>query len=461
MLQRDKLALFADRERPRFEELLKEFVEIPTVSADPAHRGDIERTVDLAVATIEGFGGKGQVYRARRGHPLVVGDFPLHPGLPTVTVYNHLDVQPASKEADSWRTEPFRLVKRKDRYFGRGTTDDKGPALTALFGIHAARELGVRVNQRVLWELEEEIGSPHFEELLLDAGARLRTAAVVVSDTVWLSGKIPACPVGLRGFQGFRFTLETADSDRHSGDVGGAARNPIGELMALVSRICDPMTGRVRVPGFYDDVVPVTRKELSDFETSGFSLQDFKKDQGLRLLRSNAPLEVMKRIWALPTFEVHGVSGGYTGPGLKAIVPARAEVKASCRLVPNQKPESIFELIRSFVLSQNPEVRVHREGSALPYRGMSDGPLADEIRDAIEFAFGCKPVFIRDGGTIGAVLSLEKILKRPVLFLGISLPEDGYHAANESFHWKQASRGIAAFAKYFENVSRRRKRNPG
>jgi acetylornithine deacetylase/succinyl-diaminopimelate desuccinylase-like protein len=458
MLERKKLRFFAERQRPRFEELLRAFVQVPTVSADPARKKDIARGVDLAVATIESFGGKAFVHAAPRGNPVVRGEFVQGRNLPTVTVYNHLDVQPARPETEPWRTDPFLLTKRGNKYFGRGTTDDKGPALTALFGVHAAREENVAVNSRVLWEFEEEIGSPHFEAFLVDAESKLQSDAVVVSDTVWLSKSIPACPSGLRGFQGFVFSLETAKGDRHSGDVGGAARNPLGELMSLVAQIHDPKTGRVKVPDFYRDVLPLTRKERSEFKRSGFSLRRFKNDHELLHLRTGDSLDVMKRIWALPTFEVHGVAGGHGGPGLKAVVPGRAEVRASCRLVPNQKPEQIFRLIRSFVKTRNSDVQVRSLAPSAPFRGVTSGPLAEEIRDAMAFGFGRKPVFIRDGGTIGAVLSLEKVLRCPVVFLGISLPEDGYHAPNESFDWRQASGGVAAFAKYFENVARRHHR---
>ena len=403
--------------------------------------------------TIRRFGGRPEVHRPRQGNPVVHGVFDQSPSLPTVTVYNHLDVQPASREDGVWRTDPFVLERQGDRYFGRGTTDDKGPALSALFGIRAARESGVPVNLRVLWEFEEEVGSTGFEEVLRGAGRTLATGSVLVSDTVWLTRSQPACPMSLRGFQGFRFELQTADGDAHSGDVGGPGRNPIAELMGLMGRIQDPGTGRVKIPGFYEDVVPPTRRELEDFRRSGFSLRAYKKDLRLRSLRTEDPLEVMKRLWARPTFEVHGVAGGYAGPGLKAIVPGRAEVLASCRLVANQTPERIRRLVTAFVKEHAPDVKVHADGGALPYRGRTTGPLADAIREAVRFGFGRKPVFVRDGGTIGAVITMEKVLRCPVLFLGISLPEHGYHAPNENFDWGQASRGMAAFARYFELVA--------
>jgi len=450
--QRDVLKRFAQESRGEFEQLLESFVELPTVSVDTTKKPAIREMVRLACKTIRDFGGEPIVIETP-GNPIVQGAWGHDPDRPTVTVYNHLDVQPASRETEPWDTDPFVFAKKGDRYFGRGTTDDKGPALSALFGIKAARKAGVPVNVRVLWELEEEIGSPNFERGISSAKKALATDSVIVSDTIWVARGKPACPAGLRGLQGFRLTLETGTTDQHSGVTGGAARNPIAELMKLVTECFDATTGKVKIPGFYKDVVPPTRAELADFARSGFTVAGFKKDHLFHSIRSKDPLDIMKRIWAQPTFEVHGVVGGYTGPGVKTIVPPRAEVKVSCRLVPNQTGASIMELITKFVKSKNPDVEVHPEGRLDPYRGTTTGPLADAVRRAMKFSFGKEPVFVREGGSIGAVVTMENVLSAPVVFLGLSLPEHGYHAPNENYDWEQASGGMIAFAKYFEEVA--------
>lgn len=452
-LSQEALAGYARRERERFEALLKEFVEIPSVSADPAHRDDVERCARLGVATIRHFGGQAELFRVPGGNPLVLGTFETGRGLPTVTVYNHLDVQPASRSTEPWRTDPFSFARDGDTYFGRGTTDDKGPALTALLGARAALDAGVLVNVRFLWELEEEVGSPHFAQTLRAIGAAASTDSVVVSDTVWVSRGRPSLACCLRGLQGMSFHLETAETDQHSGSVGGVARNPVAELAQLAAEIFDARTGRVKVPGFYDDVEPLTRGELADFRKSGFSVKGFMQDLGLRSIRTRDPLEVMKRLWAMPTFEVHGIVGGYTGPGIKTIVPPRAELKASVRLVPGMKGEKVLRLLQSFVKKKNPDVRLEGGSTAPPYRGATSGPYVDAARRALAFAFGKPPVFVREGGTIGAVLSMEQLLKVPIVFMGLSLPDHGYHAPNENYDWGQAAGGIVAFAKYFEEVA--------
>ncbi|HEX3108809.1 MAG TPA: M20/M25/M40 family metallo-hydrolase, partial [Thermoanaerobaculia bacterium] len=232
-LDKKELTRWAASQRDDFEATLKEFVETPSVSSEPERAGDIRRAADLAASKIREFGGEASVLETA-GYPLIHGRFNLDKSAPTVTVYNHLDVQPASQETEPWKTDPFVFTKEGDRYFGRGTTDDKGPALTALWGIRAAREAGVRANMHVLWELEEEIGSPNFDSGIKEHAKKLATNHVVVSDTIWVSRQRPACPAGLRGLQGFELTLKTGETDQHSGTTGGAARNPLGELMQLV-----------------------------------------------------------------------------------------------------------------------------------------------------------------------------------------------------------------------------------
>jgi acetylornithine deacetylase/succinyl-diaminopimelate desuccinylase-like protein len=450
-IDKKSLQSFATRERNAFEAQLKKFVEIPSVSADPARKSDVRRCAEAGAELIREFGGEAQIFETP-GHPIVHGRFRSGKGK-TVTLYNHLDVQPASRETEPWKTEPFTFTKDGDRYFGRGTTDDKGPALAAMWGLKAAREAGVAVNLDVLWELEEEIGSGNFEATIKDHAKDLATSSVIVSDTIWVSRQQPAAPAGLRGLQGFTLSLEVGETDQHSGVTGGAARNPIGELIKLVAEMYDGQTGKVKIKGFYDDVVQPSRQELKDFANSGFTVKQFKKDHLFKSIRSDDALDVMKRIWAMPTMEVHGLIGGYTGPGIKTIIPPRAEVKISCRLVPKQDPKKLFKLIRDFVKERNPDVKLSGENSMYPYLAPTSGPLADSIKASMKFAFGKEPVFVREGGSIGAVNSMEKVLKCPVMFLGLSLPEHGYHAPNENFDWQQASGGMVAFAKYFQLVS--------
>ena len=455
-VEKSALIAFAKRERDRFEQTLKEFVEIPTVSSEPQRQGDIRRCADLAAQTIRDFGGEPAIFETA-GNPIVFGRFDSRrPDAASVTVYNHLDVQPASRDTEPWDSDPFTFTKEGDRYLGRGTTDDKGPALTALWGIRAAREANVPLNMRVLWELEEEIGSHHFDQAISQHRDQLATDAIVVSDTVWVTRGKPSSPAGLRGMQPFRLTLRTATTDLHSGITGGVVRNPLAELMQVVGACVDARTGHVLIPGFYDEVEALSPAEERAFLDSGFSVETFQRDHQVTSLRETRPLEVMRRLWAAPTFEVHGVVGGYTGPGVKAAIPPGAEVKLSCRLVPNMTCARTLERIERFIIERFPDVKVHAEAGLDPFKGRTTGPLADAIRQAYRFGFGTDVVFTREGGSIGAVPTMERVLGAPVVFLGLSLPEHGYHAPNEFFDWEQAAGGIAAFGHFFESIAKAR-----
>jgi acetylornithine deacetylase/succinyl-diaminopimelate desuccinylase-like protein len=452
--------------RGEFEDKLAALVEIPTVSMDPLRRGTMDACAALAGGYLRELGARVDVI-ATGGFPLVLGRIERDPSYPTVTVYNHLDVQPA--EGAEWKTPPFSFTRDGDHWFGRGTTDDKGPALTALYGARLALEQDARVNIQFLWELEEEIGSPNFERGLRaaiagDAAAGrppFRTDSVVVSDTIWIAAGRPAIPYGLRGLMGFTVELQTGAKDVHSGTTGGAARNPITELAGLIAACVDGRTGKVKIPGFYDDVRRLTAIEKKAFARAGFSSKRFKAAHELRSLRPHRDdLAVMESIMALPTFEVHGLVGGYSGPGIKTIVPHKAEAKLSTRLVPDQKPAKIFQLIKRFMKKQLPDAVVTHEASLEPYLAPLGGPHNAAAAEAMRETFGREPGFSREGGSIGAVLTMRRLLKAPVTFMGLSLPEHGYHAINENYDWGQAGGGMEMFCRYFDKVAQMADKTP-
>jgi acetylornithine deacetylase/succinyl-diaminopimelate desuccinylase-like protein len=447
----DGLEQYVKESRPRFEEWLGRLVEIPTVSMDPAHRNDMRRGAEVAVGCLTALGAHAAIVETG-GHPLVVGGWMQDPAWPTVAVYNHLDVQPAMEP--EWTREPFKFTVEGEHYYGRGTTDDKGPALTALLAARYAVEHGLRLNIQFVWELEEEIGSPHFAEGLAKAMDLRKPDSVVVSDTIWLAGGRPAAPYGLRGNVAARLILETARREAHSGLTGGAARNPLAELAAVLAACVDAKTGRVAIPGFYKSVRPLGKTDRAQFLKSGFQVKAFAAAHQLTKLRVRDRLEVMKRLWAEPTFEVHGFVGGYTGPGVKTSIPPRAEAKVSMRLVPDQDPAAIFRIFRAYVRKLNPDVHVEAHGMLRPYVADLGGPHAEAVRKALRFGFGKEPAFIREGGSIGAVVTMAERWRAPIMFLGLSLPEHGYHAPNERFDWGQASGGMKAFVAYFDEVSR-------
>jgi acetylornithine deacetylase/succinyl-diaminopimelate desuccinylase-like protein len=448
-----RLDTFIKDNRNDFENQLGELVEIPTISMDPERKPDIRRGAELARQYLENIGAQAEIVETP-GYPVVFGRIETGANNPTVTVYNHIDVQPANPE--EWHKAPFTFFKEGDRYEGRGTTDDKGPALSAMTGARYAVENNVPLNINFIWELEEEIGSPNFEHFIKNNTARLKTDSILVSDTIWISRKRPAIPYGLRGMMAMTMTLQTGAKDVHSGLTGGPARNPIGELCKLIAECYDAESGRVKIKGFYDDVRRATKKEVQSFLDSGFTTKKFKAAHELKDLRFDDPERVLKAIMAEPTFEVHGIAGGYQGPGVKTIVPYRAEAKISTRLVPDQQPKKIFKLLRDYVREKNPDVKLEAHGALEAYIGEFEGPYADAAIEAMQYAFGQKPAFTREGGSIGAVVTMKDYLKVPIVFLGLSLPEHGYHAKNENFDWGMASGGMKMFVRYFDAISRLR-----
>lgn len=446
-----QLTAFVEEHRKKFEDLLGEAVEFPSISMDPSKAEVMRRQAEWARQVLAQFGADPEIVETG-GHPIVSGGWTVGAQCPTVLVYNHLDVQPAQEP--EWKQAPFAFKNDAGLYRGRGATDDKGPAISALLGARFAIEQGWPINIRFLWELEEEIGSPHFATGLRNRTAIPRPDSVIVSDTIWIAKGRPAMPYGLRGLLGARLTLKTGSKDAHSGVTGGAARNPLAELIEVAQGCVDAKTGRVKIPGFYRDVVTPAKQEIDNFLRSGFDVRRFKAAYGFQSLRTNDPAEIMRRIWAAPTFEIHGLTGGYHGPGVKTVVPGHGELKVSMRLVPNQTPEKAFALLKKYVAKLNPNVKVEREGMLHPFKGSFDGPYVDCVKRAAKAGFGKEPVFIREGGSIGAVVTMQKAWKAPILFMGLSLPEHGYHAPNEYFDWGQASGGMKAFAHYFSELAK-------
>lgn len=451
MIKNQQLDRYVEDSRRRYEDLLGQMVEIPSISMDPAKGKDIRRMADLGLQVLTDLGAEAQIVETG-GYPIVSGGWTTGTHHPTVTVYNHLDVQPAQEP--EWKQSPFVFTNEDGIYHGRGSTDDKGPALAATLGARYAIEQGVPINIRFLWELEEEIGSPHFATGLKNHAAIRRPDSVVVSDTIWIAKGRPAMPYGLRGLLGARLTLRTGSKDAHSGVTGGAARNPLAELMEIAGACVDAKTGKVKIPGFYQDVVGPSKAEIKSFLRSGFQVRRFKEAYGFHTLRMHDPAEITRRIWATPTFEIHGLTGGYHGPGVKTVVPGHGELKVSMRLVPSQTPEKVFALFKKYVAKLNPDVKVEREGMLHPFRGSFDGPYVECVKRAVKAGFGIEPAFIREGGSIGAVVTMQKAWRVPILFMGLSLPEHGYHAPNEYFDWGQASGGMKAFAHYFAELAK-------
>ena len=458
---------FVLQSRERYEAILKSFVDIPTVSSNrQKHYDDCLKGAALARDFLQSIGAQAELVETnpdphpqfpqqKAGLPVVFGRLETSPAHPTVTIYNHMDVQPAEKQ-DGWDSEPFIMEVKGDRYVGRGTTDDKGPALSSAFAAQYARQAGIPLNINFIWEMEEEIGSANFEKFLRNDTEKYRTDSVAVSDTVWISRRSPAISYGLRGLTGMILSLECGAKDVHSGLAGGPARNPVGELCKVISQCYDADTGEVKIDGFYDDVEPPVPEEIENFIKSGFTTEGFKAENELTHLRFEEVERVVRAIMVEPTFEVHGIAGGYTQAdgSIKSIVPHKAEAKISCRLVPYQDPDRIYELVAGFISTLNPDIKIQKKVQIKPFRGEIGDLFHQAAKEAFASAFGAEPAFVRQGGSIGAIVTMKEILGAPIVMPGLSLPEHGYHAKNEYFEWGQASGGIKMFVRYFENLSK-------
>ena len=441
----DDLTRVSQESEPWFRKNLGTLVEHPTVSPGKTDDRAILAGVEAAKSLMEACGARVSVVPCA-GTPSLLGVF-SHPNpVARIVVYNHFDVQPADPagwtQADPFKFEVEPHPERGFLYRGRGTTDDKGPALCGLKAAALVAQHRLPVEIALLWETEEEIGSPNFGEVVRKARAQLQCDGVIVSDTIWPSGEQPAVSWGLRGSLQAMIRLRTGGKDVHSGLAGGAARNPVKELARLVA-IID------QAKFWQRGVEAPDEEEVRGFAQSGFDIDYFRRAHDLEKLETEVAFEILLRTWAKPTFEVHGLTGGYAGPGVKTIVPHQAELKLSFRLVPNQDPAQIGHDLVTLVGAVLPDAEVEIGGKLQPYRGVRTGKIHDAIVEGLGRTFGRAPVAVREGGSIGAVPILAEELGVNVHFLPLSLPEHGYHAPNEYFDWKQARGGIEAFGRTF------------
>jgi acetylornithine deacetylase/succinyl-diaminopimelate desuccinylase-like protein len=442
---------YIEQHRAAFLDELAEWLRIPSVSAQPEHAPDVRRSAAWLAAALGATGFPTCEIWETAGAPAVFAEWPCgDPGAPTVLVYGHHDVQPAARE-DGWDSDPFEPVVRDGRMYARGAADDKGQVFFHTLGVRAHLAATGRdapaVNLKLLVEGEEESGSPHFLELVRQHADRLAADVVIVSDTGMWSEDTPTVCTGMRGLADCEIHLYGPDQDIHSGSFGGAVPNPATAVARLVAALHDEH-GRVAVPGFYDGVA-----ELTDRERELFAELPFDEEQWLRTARSHAARgeaghTTLERVWARPTAEVNGIGGGYQGPGSKTIIPSSAMVKLSFRLVAGQDPDHVEKAVREWAAGQVPAgVRydITFGGATRPCLTPLDHPALQSVVRAMGRAFG-KPVrYTREGGS-GPAADLQEVLGAPVLFLGISVPSDGWHAPNEKVELDLLLKGVETTA---------------
>jgi acetylornithine deacetylase/succinyl-diaminopimelate desuccinylase-like protein len=441
----DALVEYVRRNRARYVDELNVWIANPSISANPAHHGDVRRSAEAVVARMRAAGLTEAEVLETGGLPVAYGSWLHAPGAPTILIYGHHDVQPADP-FELWITPPFEGTVRDGNLYGRGSVDDKGQVLMHLAAIEAHLKINgsLPLNVKVVIEGEEEIGSPSFEAFLAQQRERLACDVAVISDTAVFAEDVPSLTVSLRGLVHWEVTVRGPASDLHSGYYGGTIKNPLEALAQIIAGFKDA-DGRIVVAGFYDGVREPSAQERADIAALPYDAVQEAAALGVPALAGEADRSPLERMWLRPTLEINGMYGGYQGPGSKTIVPSFAAAKVSARLVPGQDPAAVKRAVQAHIEAHVPRgvrVEVHAAGDVRAVETSRNHPAVAAAARAMEHGFGKSPVFIGTGGTIGPVSSFDRILGLPQVLIGVGLPDDAIHAPNEKFNLQQFYSGI-------------------
>ena len=447
--------LTAARER-QLDELI-DWLRIPSISALPAHKADVQRAAEWLAAHMRAAGLEHVQVIESDIHPLVYADW-LHagPDAPTVLCYGHFDVQPVDP-LDKWDTPPFSPTQRGNDLYARGASDDKGQTFIHVKAVEAllAARGSLPVNVKFLVEGEEEFGGETIDAYVKTHHAELACDAVLISDTHILSPAQPSIIYGLRGMWAAELTLATARRDLHSGSFGGAVHNANQALAELLAGLHDA-DGRVTVPGFYDGVLPLTDAERAALSRVPYGETELRAETRAAAAWGEKGYTVAERIGARPTLEINGMWGGFTGDGFKTVIPAEAHAKISCRLVPNQDPAQITAAIEAHLRAVAPptaDLKLHFYHGAEAFLAPYDGPAIQAAARAYQRTFGVEPVYMREGGSIPIGATFTQELGAPVVFMGFGLADDNLHAPNEKLHLPNFYRGIETVIAFLEEMA--------
>jgi acetylornithine deacetylase/succinyl-diaminopimelate desuccinylase-like protein len=435
---------YARSNRDRFVSELARFVRFPSVSAQPRHSADIRRCAAWLRDHMRSIGVANATVLETGGHPVVTGHTPAKPGRPTVLVYGHYDVQPP-EPLNEWKSPPFQPQVREGSLYGRGSCDDKGQMFAHVKAVECSlRTGGPPVNVKFLFEGEEEIGSPNLRAFLDRHRDRFAARAVVMSDSPMFGPDQPALTYSMRGAANMEIEVSGPARDLHSGIFGGAIHNPIQALCEILAGLHDS-TGRIAIPGFYDDVAAQGPDERAFMARNGPSDRRILRDAGARQGWGEDGYTLYERTTIRPALTVNGISGGYQGPGNKGVIPSRAAAKLSFRLAPGQSPARAVECLREHVRRATPPT-VRTVVRSTPGAAASAVNRNDPFVRAGELAyrrgFGVAPRFLRCGGTIPVVAMFQDVLRAPVVLMGFALPDDKMHSPNERFRLANFHRGV-------------------
>ena len=449
---------YADAHFDRFQEQMYELLRIRSVSTSPERSEDVRQAAAWLADDMRRIGLHDVEVIPTGGHPIVYGEW-LGAGAdaPTVLIYGHYDVQPAALE-DGWHSDPFEPVERSGRIFARGSSDDKGQVVAQL---KAAESLlaggGSPVNLKFLIEGEEESGSIHLGDFVRANTERLKADVCLISDSGMPTEDQPSIIYALRGMVVIELEVYGPSNDLHSGSYGGAVHNPLQALAEIIAQLHAP-DGRVAIPGFYNDVLPLSEAERAELHQTAWTEDAWRQVTGAPASWGEADYAIHERIGARPTLEINGMAGGFFEIGMKSVLPAKAWAKISCRLVANQDHEKIGQLVRDFVLDITPPtvrsmVRVLL-GSSPAFVDIQTPAMQAAIA-AYKRGWGKRPIFMREGGSIPVVADFQKELHLPVILMGFTLNNDSAHGPNEHFGVEMFRKGIHTTMYFYEELARR------
>jgi acetylornithine deacetylase/succinyl-diaminopimelate desuccinylase-like protein len=444
-------------DRPRLIQELSEFLAIPSVSALPAHAADCRRAAEWLTHQLTELGCPVVQIIEGPGHPVVWAESPKVPGKPTLLIYGHYDVQPPDP-LEEWLSPPFSPTIRDGKLYARGASDDKGQVYCLLKSYQAVLDAQGRppLNVHFIFEGEEECGGKVIYDLLHREPERTRADAALVCDMSFYAPGLPGVYTALRGLCYAEISVRTLERDLHSGTYGGVAPNAIETLARILCQLKSD-SGEIRIPGLYEAVVPPTDNELATWKRLPFDRQNFLREEVTgKALTGLKDRTVFERVWALPTFEIHGIRGGFVGEGAKTVIPAQATAKVSLRLVPGQDFEEVGRALERAVRAAAPEwadVRVNLLHGGNPVQVDVTAPAFDVMDQAFESVVGRKAVPVRAGGSIPIIPELG-LTGAPVILTGIGLPDDGLHSPNEKLDLSQLWSGIEIFGRFFEMFAR-------
>ncbi len=448
---------FARNNQPRFLDELKDLLRIPSVSTADEHKGDVLKAAEFIAAELRRIGMENVEIVPTKGHPLIYADWLHAAGKLTSLMYAHYDVQPPDP-LEEWTTPPFEPVERNNNIYARGSADDKGQLwleVKALECLMQANRGKLPINVKILFEGEEESGGEALAEYVRQQKAKLKSDFALICDTELFAPDLPTLTVGLRGLVYTEIEAFGAKTDLHSGSYGGAAPNPLFALIEIISKLKDAK-GKILIPGFYKNVKAPSKDELKAWKRLPFNEEHYRKTEvGSRVLTGEPGYSVLYRTWARPTLEVHGMPGGFTAPGAKTVIPAKASAKVSMRLVPNQDPEDIFKRYAAFVKKLTPkgiDLKIKALGKDPASVVGTDNRFIKAATEALRDTFKKDTVFIRSGGSIPIVTDFQDVLKAPSVMMGFGLPDDNLHAPNEKFHIPNFYRGIETICLFFEKL---------